>query len=165
VSGAFLGRHSGAHFWPSLLATALVALAFQPLRRRVHRWADRVAYGERAAPYEALAELTRDLESSLSTAELLPRVAEAAARTVPGSASVVTLDVPGGDAVRVSWPAGQDPHAVAAPAATRCVTHAGTELGTIAVSLPAGRSTEPRGRAAARRPRGAGRRCRSSTPA
>jgi hypothetical protein len=140
LSGAFLGRHAGAHFWPSLIATALVALAFQPLRRRVHRWADRVAYGERAAPYEALAELTRDLESSLSTAELLPRVAEAAARTVHAAASVVTLDVPGGDPVRVTWPVGHDTDATTAPAATRCVTHAGTELGTIAVSLPPGRS-------------------------
>jgi signal transduction histidine kinase len=137
--GAFVGRQAGAAFWPSLLATALVALAFQPLRRRVGRWADRVAYGERALPYEALAEFTRTLESSLSTAELLPRVAEAAARTVNASASVVTLAVPGGADVRVTWPPGDDVDATVRDDAVRRVTHAGTELGTIAVAVPSGR--------------------------
>ena len=48
-------------FWPSLLATAVVALAFQPLRRRVVRLADRLAYGSRAAPYEALSDFSRRL--------------------------------------------------------------------------------------------------------
>jgi signal transduction histidine kinase len=139
VIGAFLGRQAGAAFWPSLLATALVALGFQPLRRRVSRWADRVAYGERAAPYEALGSFTRELESSLSTAELLPRVAEAAARTVGASASVVTLAVPGGEDVRVVWPVAYDAAPPAAEGARR-VTHAGGDLGTIAVAMPPGRS-------------------------
>ena len=44
-------------FWLSLLATALVALAFQPLRRSVVRLANRLAYGSRAQPYEALSRL------------------------------------------------------------------------------------------------------------
>ncbi len=137
--GAFVGRRVGETFWASLLATALVALAFQPLRRRVSRWADRVAYGERAAPYEALGSFTRELESSLSTAELLPRVAEAAARTVGASASVVTLAVPGGEDVRVVWPLAYDAAPPPAEGARR-VTHAGEDLGTIAVAMPPGRS-------------------------
>ena len=45
-----LGRsvegRTGGGFWWSLLATAVVALAFQPLRRRVVGLADRLAYGE-----------------------------------------------------------------------------------------------------------------------
>ena len=48
-------------FWPSLLATAVVALAFQPLRSRVVRVADRLAFGAAAAPYEALADFSRRL--------------------------------------------------------------------------------------------------------
>ena len=46
-------------FWPSLLATAVVALAFQPLRLWAVRLADRIAYGPRAVPYEALASFAR----------------------------------------------------------------------------------------------------------
>ena len=42
----------------SLLATGLVAIAFEPLRRRVQQLADRVVYGRRATPYEALARLS-----------------------------------------------------------------------------------------------------------
>jgi hypothetical protein len=39
----------------------VVALAFQPLRRRLRRMADRVVYGRRADPYEALARFGRSL--------------------------------------------------------------------------------------------------------
>jgi hypothetical protein len=47
--------------WPSLVATALVAVAFQPVRKQVLRLADRLVCGNRAAPYEALATLGRRL--------------------------------------------------------------------------------------------------------
>jgi signal transduction histidine kinase len=42
----------------SLLATGLVAVAFEPLRARVQRLADRLVYGRRSTPYEALARLS-----------------------------------------------------------------------------------------------------------
>ena len=73
---------STAGFWPSLLATAVVALAFQPLRRRVVRVADRLAFGAAAAPYEALADFSRRLGDSPDPADLLPAVADAAAQAV-----------------------------------------------------------------------------------
>ena len=53
-------RHSGG-VWVSLLATAMVAVAFQPLRRQVIRLANRLAYGSRAQPYEALSDFSRRL--------------------------------------------------------------------------------------------------------
>jgi signal transduction histidine kinase len=45
----------------SLIATAVVAVAFEPLRRRVQLLADRIVYGHRATPYEALARLSAHL--------------------------------------------------------------------------------------------------------
>lgn len=45
----------------SLVATVIVAVAFEPLRRRVQRLADRLVYGHRATPYEALAQLSAHL--------------------------------------------------------------------------------------------------------
>ena len=62
-----------------MLATALVALAFQPLRSRAVRLADRFAYGPRAVPYEALAEFSRRLGDSPDPKTLLPAVADTAA--------------------------------------------------------------------------------------
>lgn len=45
----------------SLAATALVAVAFEPIRHRAQQLADRVVYGHRATPYETLARLSAQL--------------------------------------------------------------------------------------------------------
>ena len=45
-------------------ATALVAIAFEPIRLRLQRWANRLAYGKRAAPYEVLSKLTAQVADS-----------------------------------------------------------------------------------------------------
>src|SRR5205823_716970 len=43
----------------SVLATAAVAVAFQPLRVWVEGWIRRLVYGRRSGPYDLLAELSR----------------------------------------------------------------------------------------------------------
>ena len=40
----------------SVLATAVVAVAFQPVRERLHGLANRLVYGSRATPYEVLSD-------------------------------------------------------------------------------------------------------------
>jgi signal transduction histidine kinase len=77
--------------WLSLLATAVVAVAFQPLRRQVIRLANRLAYGSRAAPYEALADFSRRIADAPTADTLLLAVAEAAGSAVsaPGAAAVL----------------------------------------------------------------------------
>ncbi len=62
VIGARLDGVSGAV--PSLVATGLVALLFQPLRARLQRVVDRFVYGERDDPYAAVARLGRRLEAT-----------------------------------------------------------------------------------------------------
>jgi signal transduction histidine kinase len=59
----------------SLLATGLVAVAFQPLRSRLQRLVDRLLYGQRADPYRTLALLGRRLETTLQLEMVLPTVA------------------------------------------------------------------------------------------
>jgi signal transduction histidine kinase len=44
-----------------LAATALVAIVFEPLRARLQRLANRIAYGRRAAPHQMLSRLTTRL--------------------------------------------------------------------------------------------------------
>lgn len=97
-------------YWVSFVATALVAVAFQPVRRHVLRWADRLVYGQRAAPYEALADLSRRLAESPSPEALPARVAEAAGRAVGAARTAVHLGVAGGDVrceMTAIWPAGE----------------------------------------------------------
>ena len=133
--GTALGSRAAGRFWPSLVALVLVALAFQPLRQRVLRWADRLVYGQRAAPYEALAEFSRRLGRSLAPSEVLPALAEAVARSVGASHVRVTLDVPGTAGLSTAWPGDGDP----APDVELDVRDRGEPLGRIAVSMPPGR--------------------------
>jgi GAF domain-containing protein len=124
-------------FWPSLLATAVVALAFQPLRSRAVRLADRLAYGRRAAPYEALAEFTRRLGESPDPTTLLVVVAHSAAAAVNASRVTVELSVTGGPPRTGSWPAEfADPNA--APSLELPVTDRGEALGRLVVDMPPG---------------------------
>jgi hypothetical protein len=122
-------------FWVSILATAVVALAFQPLRRSVVRLANRAAYGRRAQPYEALADFSRRLAEAPDPDDLLPAVAEAAARAVSARGAQATLAVPGGVQVSASWGwwPGNEPDRVVP------VRAEGSEIGQIAVVLPRGR--------------------------
>ncbi|HZD17170.1 MAG TPA: histidine kinase, partial [Actinomycetota bacterium] len=59
----------------SAVAAAAVALAFQPVRRRAQRLADRVVYGKRATPYEVLHEFSERVAGSYGTEDVLPRMA------------------------------------------------------------------------------------------
>jgi signal transduction histidine kinase len=135
VIGAAMGATAGGQFWPSLVATMLVALAFQPLRRRVLRLADRLVYGSRAAPYEALAEFSRRIGESPSTAELLPRLAEAVGRSVGAAHAEVQLNVRGGSGLSAGWP----DRDAQPPDWRTAVTDRGEPLGDVAVTMPPGR--------------------------
>ena len=70
--GALVGGRVSEEYWASVVATALVALAFQPLRRGVQRLGDRAVYGSRAAPYQALSDLCRRLARAVSLEQVLP---------------------------------------------------------------------------------------------
>jgi GAF domain-containing protein len=90
-------------FWLSLLATAVVALAFQPLRRAVNRLANRLAYGARAQPYVALSDFSRRLAATPPPSTLLPAVAEAAGRAVAARRTTASLGDFGGVELTAAW--------------------------------------------------------------
>ncbi|HYT80179.1 MAG TPA: hypothetical protein VEQ37_13195, partial [Actinomycetota bacterium] len=75
--GALVGRRANPVL--SAAAAAVVALAFQPARRRAQRLADRLVYGKRATPYEVLSEFSERLGKAYANDELLPRMALALA--------------------------------------------------------------------------------------
>lgn len=136
VIGSAVSGGTGG-FWPSLIATALVALAFQPLRRRVVRVADRLAFGAAAAPYEALADFSRRLGDRPDPASLLPAVAEAAVQAVHADRAVVSVHVEAGPDRVAAWPTTGDPDSAGSRVEVPVVEH-GTQLGGIAVEMAAG---------------------------
>ena len=137
--GAVVGDRAIGRFWPSLLATALVAVAVQPVRTKVQRFGDRVVYGARAVPYEALSEFIRKLGDSPSAAELLPRVAEATTQSVAARRSRVELDLRDGQQLSSEWP----PAVGGNRDVELAVTDRGETLGRIIVSAAPGRHLRP----------------------
>jgi two-component system NarL family sensor kinase len=66
----------------ALVATGLVAVAFQPLRERLQRGVDRLLYGQRRDPYGVLAGLGRQLDATLAPAAVLPAVVRTLAQAL-----------------------------------------------------------------------------------
>ena len=118
-----------------LLVTAAVALAVQPVRRRVVRLADRVAYGRRAAPYDVLATFTERLASTLSIDDVPPRMAAAAAQGVGALAATVEVRLEDGTSRSVVWPPDAPQHRDDVVVE---VEHAGSGVGSIRLTLAPG---------------------------
>jgi signal transduction histidine kinase len=102
--GALIGSGSQPNVLLSIIATAVVAVAFQPVRELVQRFANRLVYGRRATPYEVMAGFADRMAETLSVDEVLPRMAEAAARGVGAQVARVTLHLPDGADRVTSWP-------------------------------------------------------------
>jgi signal transduction histidine kinase len=117
-----------------ITATALVAFAFQPVRSRLQRFANRLVYGERATPYELMAEFGQRVAAVPSADEVLPDMAEAAARGVGATGAHVRLFLGGGRERTVSWPS--DGRSFRSTLALP-IEHAGEPIGELAIVKPA----------------------------
>jgi signal transduction histidine kinase len=136
----------------SILATAVLAVAFQPLRETLRRVANRVVYGKRATPYEALSEFAGQVGGAYATDEVLPRMARIMAEATGADRADVWLR--SGPQLRAgaSWPPGASPPAPVAltdgdPAAgadrLTLVRHQGEVLGALSVAKRPGEPLTP----------------------
>jgi signal transduction histidine kinase len=141
--GALLGG-AGSSDVLRIAATAGVALAFQPVRERLQRFANRLVYGRRATPYEVMAEFGHRMSGVLSAEDVLPQMAEAAARGVGGTAARVTVLLPDARERSADWP---DKPEVGAPTLALPVLHAGRRIGEVAVVKPPSDPLRPAERA------------------
>lgn len=127
--------------WLSLVATAVVAVAFEPLRHRAQVLADRLVYGRRDTPYEALSRLTEQLGDAPE--DVLGGIAATIARGV--GARDVLIWVGGEDdrEVRAAWPGGvelqvESPEDLRPPWVVRPVIYHGVARGAITLRKGAG---------------------------
>jgi signal transduction histidine kinase len=116
----------GGGLLPSMVATAAVAAAVQPLQERVRRFADRVVYGRRAAPHQLMTELARRVGRAPAVEDVPGLVVEAATVGVVGARARVTV---GPDAA----PSRDEGWDLVLP-----VIHLGEQVGALAVAVPAG---------------------------
>jgi signal transduction histidine kinase len=145
-AGAVVGARGNA--LASALAAAVVAIAFQPVARRARRLADRVVYGHRASPYEALSAFSERVGETYATEDLLPRMARILGEATGARRADVWLRI--GERFRpaASWPAdaGSLPDLSAPDGdlpglpeadASFPVRHRGELLGALALAKPA----------------------------
>jgi signal transduction histidine kinase len=123
----------------SIAATALVALLFGPVRERVRRFANRLVYGKRATPYEVMAGFAHRVSGSISVDQVLPEMAEVAARGVGARAARVRVTLPRAAERARTWPEDTD-----GPFDRSLdVAYQGDVIGAIEVAMPAGEPLRP----------------------
>ena len=138
----------------SILATAVVAVAFQPVRERVQQLANRLVFGKRATPYEALSEFAGRMGATYAADDVLPRMARVLAEGTGAGHAVVWLRDGTGLAAGACWPTeGEPPGPVGfsgggAPAITGAdrvalVYHQGEALGALSVAKRPGEALTP----------------------
>jgi len=111
-----VGPGSESNLLLSIVATGLVAVAFEPLRARLQRVANRLVYGQRATPYEVLTALTAGFAVTEVGSDGPQRLAGLLAAGTGAAEAVVWLRV--GDELRAVAQAPPGPGAHASVAVT-----------------------------------------------
>jgi signal transduction histidine kinase len=73
----------------AIVATALVAVVFEPVRVRVQHWANRLVYGRRASPYETLAAMSQSIGEAAGPEDALGEAARFLAEGTGAAQAVV----------------------------------------------------------------------------
>jgi signal transduction histidine kinase len=144
-----IGTLAGYAGGPLLTAAAALAIAvlFQPLRRRAQLVANRIVYGQRATPYQVLADFAEDMAGQLDADAALERMSTVLAGATGAVRVEVWVRVGPQLRARVTWPHGSTPPA-AVPltgddrlpelGATRAIAvrHGDELLGAITIEKP-----------------------------
>jgi signal transduction histidine kinase len=125
---------------PSLIATAIVAAVFQPLRRRVVHFADRLAFGRRAEPYEVLAGFSDRIGATYAADDVIPRTARVIGEGAGATHVEIWLKVGHGSHLAASWPSEEVPER---DPEVRRIDQQGRDLGEIRVWTPPGQPLRP----------------------
>jgi signal transduction histidine kinase len=152
--GTLVGSGGKPNLALSIVATAIVAVAFQPVRERLQKVANRLVYGKRATPYEVLSEFSERVAESYAADDVLPRMARVLAEGTGAAQTDVWLR--SGSVLRqaASWPERSEPsepsrivgdslpQMLGAERAVE-VRHQGELLGALTVSKRQGESLTP----------------------
>jgi signal transduction histidine kinase len=152
--GTLVGSGGQPNLVLSIVATAIVAVAFQPVRERLQKIANRLVYGQRATPYEVLSQFSERVAETYSADEALPRMARVLGEGTGAERAEVWLRA--GETLRpaAAWPTenlGHSPLRATGgvlpeiPHADRAVPvrHQGELLGALTVSKRPGESLTP----------------------
>jgi signal transduction histidine kinase len=115
--GTLIGRRGSPSVWLSVLATAVVALAFEPVRVRLKGKTARLIHQDRRTPYQVLARFPSTVTGFYPSEELPARMAKVLVEGTDTARAEVWLAVHGRLELAACWPpdAGSDSSSPAAP--------------------------------------------------
>jgi signal transduction histidine kinase len=102
--GALLDHPDSPDVALSVLATAVVALAFDPVQRRLDAVASRAVHGGRASPYDVLRQFSETVTGSYPMEELTDRMARVLADGTGAQWAQVRLVIGGRLNLAAAWP-------------------------------------------------------------
>jgi signal transduction histidine kinase len=152
--GALVGSGGRPNLALSILATAIVAVGFQPVRVTLQRIANRLVYGERATPYEVLSRFSGQVAETYAAGDLLPRMAQVLCEGTGAASATVWLRAGGqlrpaatspravGGLQALAMNGSQLPHVPGADSIAP-VLHRGELLGALTIAKSQGESVTP----------------------
>ncbi len=141
--GALINAGGRPNLALSILATAVVAVAFQPVRTRVQVLANRLVYGYRATPYEALTEFSHRVAGAYANEDVLPRLARVLADGTGATVTSVWIEWAGEPVAAATWPLAEAPLPIGLADRVAEVRHQGETLGHLTVKKRPGEPLTP----------------------
>jgi signal transduction histidine kinase len=144
--GTFVGHRGGPVL--TIAAAVTIALLFQPLRRRAQLFANRLVYGRRATPYQALSDFTGDVAGQLDLTEAVNRMVSVLAGATGADRAEAWIRVGAELRPAAVWPHGSAPSTAVALGADGAippfeeashavaVRHGGELLGALSLQKP-----------------------------
>jgi signal transduction histidine kinase len=144
--GTFAGHQGGPVL--TIAAAVTIALLFQPLRRRAQQFANRLVYGRRATPYQALSDFAGDMAGQLDLTEAVEKMVSVLAGATGADRAEAWVRV--GTQLRPAaiWPHGSTPSTAVAlgpggglphfegASGAVAVQHGGELLGALSLQKP-----------------------------
>ncbi|HYJ66931.1 MAG TPA: ATP-binding protein [Nocardioidaceae bacterium] len=107
--GALIGDRGAPSLGLTVVATAIVALAFEPVRVRLERRVNEMLHGSPTSPYEVLSHFSETIVGRYDGAEIPGRMAKLLADGTDANWSQVWLVVSGRLTLAATWPGSIDP--------------------------------------------------------
>jgi signal transduction histidine kinase len=150
------GVEGGFNLLP-FIAAAVIAIAFQPVRRWASHLANRLVYGKRATPYEVLSEFGGRMGTAYAAEDVVSRMARILGEGTGAARAEVWLRVGGQLRREAVWPSESDPNPVAIPIGSEetlalpdveavPVRHQGELLGALSILPKRGETVTPASR-------------------
>ncbi len=136
--GALVGSADEPNTGLAIGATAIVAVAFQPVRRRMERVANRVVFGRRATPYEVLSEFSQRVAATSDVS--FDEAARSLAEGTRAERVVISIRVDGDVIAAAVWP--ETPSGASSEVVSLPIEDSGAALGSLDLYLPPGQQLQ-----------------------